>query len=74
MCEDISRVLMRGDASLRSKNWWRGRQAPAALLNASSDLDAPTFQDLAFVKNKGRTGQGALKTQNLRLTKQVRFT
>ena len=47
------------------------RQGPAVLLNAKTDLDAPTFQDLAFIKNKGHH-QSSLKAQNQRLKSQVR--
>lgn len=47
------------------------RQGPAVLLNAKTDLDAPTFQDLAFIQQKGRH-QSSLKAQNQKLKNQVR--
>jgi len=44
------------------------RQGPAVLLNARTDLDAPTMQDLAFVKKGPRKG---MRAQNKDLKNQV---
>jgi len=47
------------------------RQGPAVLLNAKTDLDAPTFQDLALISREKGRHQNNLKAQNQQLKSQV---
>jgi hypothetical protein len=59
-------AVRRPDSILRVR-----RRGPAVLLNAKTDLDAPTFQDLALISHEKGRHQKNLKAQNQRLKNQV---